>query len=796
VVIQPYEAASRRQGQLFRKYVLVLVALVGAVLVPSGVLQAYFSFQESQRALLEGQHEQAKFAASKIAEFVDETKSQMRWVIPPAGIRGMSLEQRTHEYERLQRQVPAITDVAYIDPVGIECLRISRVAMNRVGCGPDLSGDPKFTGTRSGSVYLSPVYYRADSEPYISVAIPEGSNAGVTVAEVNLKFVLDTISRIKVGAAGHAYVVDASGRLIADPDISLVLKRTNLSSLPQVRAALGTDEHASEKRAMVAQDQQGRAVLAAFERIDPPGWSVFVEQPLDEASAPLYASLGRTALLLLVGLGFSVFASFYLARRLTIPIQAIRAGAARIGAGALDQGIHVRTGDEFEALAEEFNRMAEQLRESYATLEGKVEQRTRELAETLEHRTATSEVLKVISRSTFDLRPVLETVLDNATRLCDADWGLIFRFDGHAYRIELTCGASAELRELLEELVLRPSRESVVGRVSLERRPVQITDIREDPEYRVPIGPDSAARTQLGVPMLREGFPIGVVVLLRNEARPFTDKQIELVSTFADQAVIAIENVRLFDEIQETSRQLEIASRHKTEFLANMSHELRTPLNAIIGFTEVLKEGLTGQLSEKQVEYLSDILEAGKHLLSLINDILDLSKIEAGRMELQRTTFSLRETLQNGLIMVRERATRHRIALSLDVAPDVDLIEADERKVKQTIFNLLSNAVKFTPDGGRVEVRAVCSDGMVEVGVHDAGIGIASEDLGRIFEEFQQAGRSEGRSQEGTGLGLTLAKRFVEMHGGRIRVESELGKGSTFTFTLPLRAPPSVEAKT
>ncbi len=792
-MVQPFEAASRREGQLFKKYVVVLVALVSAVLVPSAVLQAYFSFEESQRALLASQGAQARFAASKIAEFIEETKRQMRGIIPLPGIRGMSLEQRTHEYERLLRQLPAITDVVYIDPTGRECLRISSVALNRTGCALDLSGDPKFTATRGDRTYLSPVYYRADSEPYFSVAIPEGSTAGVTVAEVNLKFILDTISQIKVGAAGHAYVVDASGRLIADPDLSLVLRRTNLSSLLQVRAALNTVGRA-QQHAMVAQDRQGRAVLAAFERIDPPGWSVFVEQPLDEAFAPLYASLSRSALVLLVGLALSVAASFFLARRLTIPIQAIQAAAARIGAGALDQRIHVRSGDELEALASEFNRMAEQLRESYATLEAKVEQRTRELAETLEHRTATSEVLKVITQSTADVRPVLETVLQNATRLCAPSCGLIFLFDGDVYRLRSTCGISAELQRSLDELLLHPDRENIVARVARERHQVQIADIREHPEYRVHMDLDPATRTVLGVPMLREGVPIGIIVLSRHEVRSFTDKQIELVSTFADQAVIAIENVRLFNEIQETSRQLDVASRHKSEFLANMSHELRTPLNAIIGFSEVLKEGLTGPLTEKQIEYLSDILGAGKHLLSLINDILDLSKIEAGHMELERTRFSLREALQNGVTMVRERATRHHIRLSLDIAPDVNFVEADERKMKQTIFNLLSNAMKFTPDGGRVEVRAVCLSGVVEVSVHDTGIGIASEDLGRIFQEFQQAGRIEGRSQEGTGLGLPLAKRFVEMHGGRIWVESELGKGSTFTFTLLVQSSPSAEA--
>jgi signal transduction histidine kinase len=296
--------------------------------------------------------------------------------------------------------------------------------------------------------------------------------------------------------------------------------------------------------------------------------------------------------------------------------------------------------------------------------------------------------------------------------------------------------------------------------------------------------------------MVQGGEPLGVIVLTRVSVRPFTAREVQLVETFADQAAIAIQNVKLFKEIHEKSQQLEIASRHKSEFLATMSHELRTPLNAIIGFSEVLLQQMFGPLNPKQAEYLDDVLSSGRHLLGLINDILDLSKIEAGRMELDVDTFSLVEALQNGVTMVRERAARHGSALTLDVTPGVDLVEADPRKVKQILFNLLSNAVKFTPDGGRVDVTAARANGDIVVTVKDTGIGISPDDQGRIFEEFQQARRQTERSREGTGLGLSLAKRFVELHGGRIWVESEPDKGSTFTFTLPVRtrAPQPVSA--
>ncbi len=261
----------------------------------------------------------------------------------------------------------------------------------------------------------------------------------------------------------------------------------------------------------------------------------------------------------------------------------------------------------------------------------------------------------------------------------------------------------------------------------------------------------------------------------------------EMGALAADLNRMSEELRRLYQELKAVNQRLEAASRHKSEFLANMSHELRTPLNAIIGFSEVLSERMFGELNEKQAEYVQDILGSGRHLLSLINDILDLSKVEAGRMELAPTRFNLPATLEDAITLVKERAGRHGIALDLDVDEGLGDVVGDERKIRQSLLNLLSNAVKFTPEGGRVGVRAVLVDGAVEISVSDTGVGIAAEDQERIFEEFRQVGTDYARKQEGTGLGLALTRKFVELHGGRIRVTSEVGRGSTFTFSLPLR---------
>jgi signal transduction histidine kinase len=961
------KTARLHRGRLFRKYFALILGFVCGALLISGGVGLYFAYQENKAALADLQREKAAGAAARIEQFVSQIEQQLAFAaLPQLGAEG--LEQRRIEFLKLLRVVPAVTDIAQIDPKGREQLAVSRLKMDTAGANEDRSQEPAFKNARPGQTWYGPVYFRKETEPYMSIAVRSGGESGpVTVAEVNLKFIWDVVTRIKIGQKGKAYVVDSTGHLVADPDIGLVLRKTNLSGLEQVKAAFAPGADVSE--AMLAKDLGGKEVLTAYAPIEPAreqaargqaastlGWKVFVEQPVSEVYAALDATIVRTVALIVAGLLFSAFAAMWLARSMVRPISVLQEGAQRIGAGDLEQQIEIRTGDELEALAGQFNRMTEQLRESYAGLERKVDERTAQLKETLDQQTATAEILRVISSSPGDVQPVLLAVAERAARICDARYADIIVAEGDTMRVGAAVG---ELGRPIGELV-QLDRTTVMGRSIVDRLPVHVADLqnageefplgqklackyghrtilavplvresralgtillrrtevrpfdekhvallrtfadqaaiaienarlfnetKESLEQQTAIGEvlraisDSLAdvapvleavasratrlcdaqavgiyvlegselrragfhgpaelegpqslpysprtltgrtiaegkaihvedlereqtefpvswelaqkygrrQTMLAVPLLREGRPFGAMFLRRTEVRPFSDKQIALSRTFADQAAIAIENVRLFQEIQEKTRQLEVANKHKSEFLANMSHELRTPLNAIIGFSEVLSERMFGEINDKQADYLKDIHESGRHLLSLINDILDLSKIEAGRMDLELSSFDLPSALSNAMTLVRERAQRHGIALSLEVDRRLGAFEADERKFKQIVVNLLSNAVKFTPDGGKVDVSARKSDGKVEIAVRDTGIGIAPEDHAAVFEEFKQVGRDYTKKAEGTGLGLALTKRFVELHGGDVRLESAPGKGSTFTISLPVR---------
>jgi signal transduction histidine kinase len=784
------ERTQTPRGRLLRKYIVVILLLVGGVLVLSSTVDLYFSYQETKTALIRLEREQAVAAAARIERFVQDIERQVRWTTQTAFDEpAAASEQREIDYLRLLRNVPAIAEIRHLDASGKEQLRVSRLALDAIGSQEDYSQSPKFVLARTGATYFGPVYFRNESEPYMTIAVPTGEyGVEVTVAEVNLRAIWDVVSRIRIGKAGYAYVVDSVGHLVAHPDISLVLQKRDLSALPQVRAARLTPGASDETTGMIAPGLQGGQFLASYAPIALLGWLVFVEQPLSEAFAPLQASVARSALLVALGLVLSVLASVLLARRMVAPIRALQTGAARIGAGNLAHRIDVRTGDELEALGEEFNRTAAQLQESYATLEEKVEARTRELAGLVERLRALAETSQTVS-STLDLQTVLSSIVAHAVKLVACDAGAIYEYDDATQQVDLRVTYRTS-EDLVAALRTRPlGGEGALGRAIATREPVQVPDLAAAGVSEGGLAAllvRAGYRALLAVPLIREDQIVGGLVVRRRAPGEFPPELVDLLRTFASQSTLAIQNARLFREIEDKSRQLEIASRHKSQFLANMSHELRTPLNAILGYTELILDGIYGEVPGKVREVLQRLETSGKHLLGLINDVLDLSKIEAGQLTLSLTEYSMKEVVNTVVTTVESLAAEKRLALKVAMAPTLPRGRGDERRLTQVLLNLVGNALKFTEEG-EVRIDAEATDGTFVVAVCDTGPGISEADQAKIFEEFQQVDSSSTRKKGGTGLGLSIARRIVELHGGRLSVASSPGQGSIFTFRLPVR---------
>jgi signal transduction histidine kinase len=604
---------------LVRDYFFISVFLIAGGLITSGILEIYFRYHENHQTQARLQEEAANVAAVKIEKFVQDVETSMRLASKGQDVRrdGIAPDFK-FELKRLLFLSPAISEVVVLDSDGNPEMHLSRWQAASLDSARRYA--TVFQKAKTGETYLGPVYRVRGSEPYMTIALPiEHSSkhiVGALVAEVNLKYVLEVVSAIKPGKSGYAYAVSRSGTLIAHPEITLVLQGRDVSMLEQFRVAF---RPASETGSTltVADSLQGKKVITASALLPRLDWAVFVEMPAEDVYERLYGSVLRTSALLLVGLGMALFASFFVARRVIGPLQVLGRSVDRIRAGDLGYRVDLKTGDEIESLAEQFNKMAAGLQQAHEELEQKVEQRTAELA-------------------------------------------------------------------------------------------------------------------------------------------------------FAN-------------------RKLDEASRHKSTFLANMSHELRTPLNAIIGFSEVLLDPSLKVTEQQRKQFLSDIFSSGKHLLRLINEVLDLSKVEAGRMELHVQAAPLRDAIDAAQKTMGPLAAKKSIEMCVESEGEIGSVPMDVARIRQVLINLLGNAIKFTPDGGSVWVRADRDDGRVRIEVGDTGPGIAKEDCQRIFVEFQQlATKGNGYKYEGTGLGLALSKKFVELHGGKLWVESEPGKGSRFIFTLPI----------
>jgi signal transduction histidine kinase len=598
---------------LFRKYATALMLLVGAALIASGLVEMALSYRSSMAATGELQRSDVRNAVLRIDQFLAGIRSQLVDVSSlPWHTELLDLKDRREEFHRLMKLVPAISELRHVDPQGRERMKVSRVELDEVNGLRNAGGSESVQQARQRGLFYSPTYFKDGSEPYMTLAVRDRERlASVTLAEINLKFVGDVVRQMQVGQSGKVYVIDGADHLVAHPNTSLVLRRLDLAGyapLKRMRDLLKDDEDGVVGM-FDAEGLEGGVAMVSAGFIPAAGWLVVVEQPRGEVLEPVYAAMIRSGVLIVVGLLAALLVANLLARRLAQPILEVKRGAEKIARGDLSTRIQVRTGDEVESLAHEFNRMADQLQD-YTT--------------------------------------------------------------------------------------------------GLERR------------------------------------------------------------------------------VAEKTAQLELANRHKSEFLANMSHELRTPLNAIIGFSEVLKERMFGELNAKQAEYVRDIYGSGQHLLSLINDILDLAKVEAGRMELDVHEFDVPAAIDNCCTLIRERILRQRLRFTCEAEAGLGAWRGDERKFKQVVVNLLSNAVKFTPAGGEVTLRARLQGEWLDVSVSDTGVGIAPEDHDRIFDEFQQLPNSGAAKHEGTGLGLALSRRLMMLHGGTLVVQSAPGKGSTFSARFPL----------
>ena len=661
-----------RRIPLAVKFSIAFVALVTLVLLVNGAVNLWLAYGEARRAAVQVQQEKARAAAERIGQFVGDIESQIGWTTRSEWSR-TSPEQRRYDFIRLLQHAPAITEVRFIDSDGKEQLKQSRLDPDVVGSGVDFAADPRFAEAVANKVWYGPINFRRGSEPYFTLSVAHARKPpSVTSVEVNLKLIWDVVTGIRVGDKGYAYIVDKSGKLLAHPDMSLVLRATDMTKLPQVERALANAaDTTTESPAEIGRDMDGNAVLTAHSAIPKLGWTVFVQLPEAEALAPVVKAFWQTMALLALGLLLATLMGSLLAHRMLVPIRRLQTGAERLGAGDFDQRIDIRTGDEIETLADRFNSMAGKIKESYETLEGKVQARTREVTEALEYQTATSDVLNVISRSPSQVQPVLDTIVETAKRLGAAGQARIWMLEAGAFDLAAHTDADAGRIAYLKANPVATGNGSLAGRAVLERQTIHVADIKAVPGLESRVQASSGnLRTMLVVPLMREGAAIGVIAASRNKVQPFSTRQVDLLKSFADQAVIAIENARLFEEVQARTREVTQALEYQTatsdvlNVISKSPNQVQPVFDAIVATAR--------RLCHAESAWILQLLDGKYHLRAkdgTRNPAFD-EKLAANPLAADRTSITGRVALEGRTVHVANVGADRELTLGTDIVAE------------------------------------------------------------------------------------------------------------------------------
>ena len=767
-----------RPRGLFGKYAITIVFLVVFVLTLTGAVETWIIYREATTTLAHEQRDATDAIANRIRISLSDLARQISFVTRASAT---SSDDHRADYQLLLVQVPAVAELDFIDSEGTRRIRVTRASPHASGeDGPASDAAPR-NATKPTDLF-GPVSF-VGQEPYLPIAMAHsGPDAGMTIARVSLRALAPAIDASPSYGTGYTYVIDALGRVVGASKGSPIEISADLSRLPSVEKLIA-DEGGREQ---TGKNELGRSVIRTVAAVTAPAWLVVAEVTSQEAFRPIYEFLFRLAWLLLFGLLLAILAGLLLARRMTVPIQALNHGASQFAINRFDHRIAIHTGDELEQLARQFNRMADELAGSYGRLELQVEARTRDLAQSVRELKALEEIGRKLS-SSLDLPAVLSTIVSRAMDLTQADAGAIYSQDpsGEAFCLQEAQGFPLALRTAASRLLIAET--SALGIAQADASPISIADLANEPLFPLrDLTCQAGFRSALIVALTESGVTRGALVMFRERPGDFPAAMSNVMQTFAHQAVLAMHNARLYQQLKIKSRELEVADAHKTQFFANMSHELRTPLNAVLGYSELLFDGLYGELPERAVGVLDRIQINGKHLLGLINDVLDMTKMEAGALTLAVDDYSMKGLVEGAVASTESIARTKGLSLEAHASDTLPVGRGDDRRLMQVLLNLIGNALKFT-DRGSVTVTASVVDDCFHVAVSDTGPGISADEQERIFEEFQQVDDADTRKKGGSGLGLSISRRLVAMHGGRVVVDSRPGAGATFKIIVPVR---------